>query len=279
MRDNQDRLGPLIRWAGGKRSIVHKLTEFLPPTFGTYFEPMVGGGALFFALRPQSAVLGDVNPELINFYRVIKNRPDVFYRSIKSLNASKDMYYRLRQTSPSSSLARAVRFFYLIRLSWNGLYRVNKRGQFNVPFGGRRPKELVTIAAILGASRALRGARLLCGKFEATTASAKKGDLVFFDPPYPKGATSDNGFARYHETGFTLKDHIRLSVYARKLASSGIHVLITEAATREIRSLYENDFHTKLVRSQSLIAASGSFRRPVYETVIASYPIAEISNK
>lgn len=265
---------PLIRWAGGKRSIVRKLTDFLPPAFGTYFEPMLGSGALFFALRPESSVLADVNPELVNFYSAIKTAPASFYRAIHPLRASKARYYRLRKTCPSSQLTRAVRFFYLIRLSWNALYRVNKRGEFNVPFGGRCPKDLTGLSEILGASRALRKARILCGDFEATTALAKPGDLVYFDPPYPKGASSDNGFARYHETGFTLEDHKRLSLHARTLAEKGVHVLITEAATGKIRNLYRDDFQEQLVRSRSLIAASSRWRREVYEAVFTSYPVA-----
>jgi len=268
---------PLIRWAGGKRLIVHRLTHFLPRTFGTYFEPMLGSGALFFALRPSSSVLADVNLELVNFYKVVKSAPLNFYRAIHPLRATKTGYYRLRQTSPSSRLARAARFFYLIRLSWNGLYRVNRKGEFNVPFGGRRPKELITLLAILGASQTLRKARLLCGDFEITTALAKPGDLVYFDPPYPKGASSDNGFARYHETGFTLEDHKRLSAHARTLAKRGVHVLVTEAATRHIRTLYEDDFNVRLVRSRSLIAASSDCRRAVYEAVITSYPVVRMA--
>lgn len=272
MKDSVDRFAPLIRWAGGKRSIVHRLREFLPPTFGTYFEPMVGSGALFFALRPESAVLADVSPELINFYKVIKNRPSQFYRAIKPLKASKARYYHLRATSPSSSLSRAVRFFYLIRLSWNGLYRVNRKGEFNVPFGGRRPRELINLSAILRGSRALQKVRLLCRDFKTTTALAKPGDFVYFDPPYPKGALSDNGFARYHKTGFTFKDHVCLSHHAKELARRGVHVLITEAATRQICSLYEKDFHIWFVESRSLIASSSEYRRAVSEAVITSYP-------
>ena len=270
-RDGPPSGTPLIRWAGGKRLIVTRLSKFLPSNFGTYFEPMVGGGALFFALLPRSVVLADVNPELMNFYRVIKDRPDAFYRAIKPLRASKTMYYRVRKSSPSSPLGRAVRFFYLIRLSWNGLYRVNRNGDFNVPFGGRRPKELVSLQAIQMASRSLREVRLLCGGFEKTTALAREGDLVYFDPPYPKGATDQNGFARYSSSGFSLEDHRRLAGYAAKLADRGVHVLITEAARKDILSLYSSAFKISLVRSSSLIAADSKFRRDAYEAILTSH--------
>jgi DNA adenine methylase len=264
---------PLLRWAGGKRLIVPRLRDFLPATFGTYFEPMLGAGALFFGVGPKRAVLADVNPELINFYRVIKSDPQVFQFAVKQLGASKTFYYRIRESNPVSPIDRAVRFFYLIRLSWNGIYRVNKRGQFNVPFGGRTPKELVLLESVLKASRALQNARLLCGDFEDTTRTARTGDLVYLDPPYPKGAVADNGFDRYHKTKFTLDDHRRLHSHASRLADRGIHVLLTEAPTEEIIRLYKRDFDINVLKSSSLIAADGKCRGLVKEAVITSYKV------
>lgn len=272
-RDGPPSGTPLIRWAGGKRLIVPRLTRFLPRKFGTYFEPMVGSGALFFALNPSSAVLADVNPELINFYQIIKSRPNHFYRAIQPLRASKAKYYRLRATSPSSPLGRAVRFFYLIRLSWNGLYRVNRTGDFNVPFGGRRPKELVSLPAILSTSSALRNVRLLCGDFKTTTALAKPDDLIYFDPPYPRGAVGDNGFARYAKERFNLEDHRRLADHAAELADRGVHVLVTEAGRKGFLKLYSKAFYIHLLRSPSLIAATNSSRRDAYEAILTSYRV------
>ena len=262
---------PLIRWAGGKRLISQKLLTLIPRKFGTYFEPMIGSGALFFALRPKEAMLGDINSELINFYQVIKTAPEDFHRQTSRLRASKKTFYRLRTSNPLSPLSRAVRFFYLIRLSWNGLYRVNKQGKFNVPFGERRPQELVGLAEIRAASHALRHAQFMSGDFQTSTTLAKSGDFVFFDPPYPKGAIANNGFARYHETGFTLEDHAHLSRHARTLSEKGVYVLITEAATHRILDLYRHDFRIKLFKSYSLIAANKKWRRRVYEAVITNY--------
>ena len=266
-------ISPLIRWAGGKRLIANQLTNYLPRAFNAYIEPMIGSGAVFFTLKPKSAVLADLNPELVNFYKVIKTLPKDFYDAVHQLKATKTMYYRVRNEVPLSPLARAVRFFYLVRLSWNGLYRVNKLGGFNVPFGGRRPKQLITLSSVLNISNALKESRLVCGDFESTTAMAKRGDLVYFDPPYPKGATYNNGFSRYHETGFNFEDHERLSQYAFKLMSKGVHVLITESATRRLINLYKADFHIRLVRSKSLIAADSNRRRLVFESIITSYPV------
>lgn len=266
---------PLIRWAGGKRSIANKLHDFLPKTFGTYFEPMVGGGALFFSLDPERAVLADVNPELINLYKVIRSEPFNFYRRIRRLRASKAAYYRLRDWYPSEPLDKAVRFFYLIRLSWNGLYRVNRKGRFNVPFGGRYPSKLVSLQLILAASQALQKARLRHGDFQKTTATARAEDLVYMDPPYPKGAVADNGFDRYYKTKFTLDEHKRLAAHARRLADKGVYVLMTEAPTEKILGLYDGEFNIQLVQSQSLIAANSESRRCVNEAVITSYDVGK----
>lgn len=262
---------PLIRWAGGKRSIVPTLLSFLPKNYGCYFEPMLGGGAVFFAIRPNEAVIADINPELINFYSVIKHKPHQFRRTIEELRPSKTTYKGFRRSSPSTSLERAVRFFYLIRLSWNGIYRVNRQGEFNVPFGGRRPKTLVARDSIIAASEALRGTRLLCGDFEKTTSEVKAGDLVYLDPPYPKGAETNNGFDRYHETRFTIEEHERLATYAEKLADRGAHILITEAGSEELLALYRKRFNVQIITSRSLIAADIKSRGKVYEAIITSY--------
>ncbi len=231
----------------------------------------MGGGALFFSICPNKAVIADINPDLVNFYSVIKRRPHQFRREIEELRALKTTYKCLRKSSPSSSLERAIRFFYLIRLSWNGIYRVNRSGEFNVPFGGRRPKTLVTREAIVAASEALRRARLLCGDFEKTTAEVKADDLVYLDPPYPKGAEANNGFDRYHETRFTLEQHKRLAAFAEKLADRGAYILITEAGSEDIIALYNKRFKVHFVETRSLIAADSECRGKVLEAVITSY--------
>jgi len=260
-----------LRWAGGKRLIVPRLLEFLPGSFRTYYEPMLGSGALFFHLQASQAVLGDINAELIDFFRVLKRCPYKLLGAIDELRPSKASYYEVRAAIPSSAMSRAARFYFLVRLSWNGLYRVNKRGLFNVPFGGRTPSILLPRETALAASRSLRTATLLYGDFEQTTASAKEGDLVYFDPPYPKGASWSNGFNRYHETRFTLEDHKRLARHACVLADRGVYVLITEAARRELIRLYPNSFDITYLRTRSLIAAESARRGTVYECVLTSY--------
>lgn len=234
---------------------------------------MLGSGALFFSLAPRRAFLADINCELINFYRVLRSRVYRLHAALQPLLANKQTYYGLRASNPGSSLDRAARFFYLVRLSWNGLYRVNKRGCYNVPYGGRRPNELLPLQRAVAASRVLRNARLACGDFEITTSGIKRGDLVYFDPPYPKGAFENDGFSRYSATCFTLDDHNRLARHAADLADRGVHVLVTEAARKEILRFYSKAFRITLVRNPSLIAASSESRRDAYEAILTSYRV------
>jgi len=262
---------PPIRWAGGKRLLVKRLLLFLPEKYQAYYEPMVGGGALFFSLAPKSAFLADINSDLINFLQVLKTKPTQLYKAIHLLKPDVAKYYSLRNERPSSTLNRAIRFFYLVRLSWNGLYRVNKQGSFNVPYGYREPQKLWSLEPALSAANVLRNANLKSGDFELTTATAKSNDLVYFDPPYPRGTSNGHGFARYSPNGFTYEDHKRLARHAARLADRGIHVLITEAARKEILQLYSDEFCVTLVRNQSLIAANSHFRRDAYEAIITSY--------
>lgn len=264
---------PPIRWAGGKRSLASRLQQFLPTKYQSYYEPMLGSGALFFSAVPERAFLADINDELINFYRILKSQPRSLYARLQGFNPSEATYYSLRAVSPLTSVGRAARFFCLIRLSWNGLYRVNRQGRFNVPFGGRTPTRLLTLERTLAASRALQDARLRRGDFQRTTVTIEAGDFIYFDPPYPKGASKGNGFARYSATGFTLADHKRLARYAAQLADRGVHVLITEGARKEILQLFSEAFYITFVRNPSLIAADTEFRRDAYEAILTSYRV------
>jgi len=262
---------PLVRWAGGKRLLTNKLLRYVPEKFGTYYEPMIGGGALFFALKPARAILSDINQDLMNFYGIVKRRPRAFYLRIRRLRVHKKNYYSVRQWNPTDPLNRAVRFFYLARLSWNGLYRVNRAGQFNVPFGGRNPRKLISWDRLRVASRSLQTVKLRSGDFEEMVRRAKRNDFVYLDPPYPKGATDGNGFARYSATGFKTEDHKRLAACAQRLAGKGVFVMLTEAAQKDILRLYPDHFKIEVVRTRSLIAAHGDYRREVREAIITSY--------
>ncbi|MBI4468598.1 MAG: DNA adenine methylase [Acidobacteria bacterium] len=262
---------PVLRWAGAKQGLAPTLKSLLPPTWGTYYEPMVGAGALFFCIRPRRAVLSDTNHDLVNFYRVLRDRFPQLKRRLQGLSASVDAYYTFRASSPRGLIQRAVRFAYLNRLSWNGLYRVNRLGTFNVPIGDRLPDRMWSMKHLESASEALMTARLRAEDFRIATARAREGDFVFFDPPYPRGATDGIGFNRYAPETFTPKDHEDLAILIRELTSRNVRVMVTIANAEHLRELYPATFRTILVRSKSLISCNGHSRRNVDELVLMNY--------
>ena len=189
-----------------------QLCELAPQSWCRYFEPMAGGAAMFFSIRPRIALLADTNADLVNFYSVLKSSRFALIHKLSRLAASREIYYLLRSAKPRAPLQRAVRFAYLNRLAWNGLYRVNRSGLFNVPIGDRLPTTMWDVASLTAASNALQDADLLHGDFRDTTASARANDFVFFDPPYPRGAQNATGFNRYTAHFFKAQDHSDLAL-------------------------------------------------------------------
>src|SRR5215210_289112 len=266
---------PILRWAGGKTLIIGSITGLLPAKWDTFIEPMVGGGALFFHLRPEKAILADSNSELINFYRVLRFRCAELKTRLLSLAASRDLYYELRDAAPKGDLQRAVRFAYLNRLSWNGLYRVNRSGRFNVPIGDRLPQAMWRANDIDRANESLRNARLLTADFGKTARLAKEGDFVFFDPPYPRGAKADLGFNRYSADFFELSHHRRLSRLVDSLSDRGIKVMLTIAYDQQLEAIYPQHMRRHVAHSKSLISCNGSDRGEVKELVLTNYSTRE----
>ena len=256
---------PLIKWPGGKRALVTKLLPHLPKSFGTYYEPFFGGGALFFALAPQKAVLGDVNRELISCYRFDKDAPTELARSAKRFPNSEASYYRVRGMEPRTDLGRAARLLYLTRLSFNGIHRVNLRGEFNVPYGYKTHLSPIDEDHLFQASAVLQGADLRVGDFESTTADARRNDVVYFDPPYTV-AHGNNGFVKYNEKIFSWADQVRLAARARALANRGCHVLVSNADHPSIDHLYRGVRKVTIDR-HSVIAAASEHRRRITESL------------
>lgn len=256
---------PLIKWPGGKRSLVPELLKHIPQRFGTYYEPFFGGGALFFALQPGSAVLSDLNQELINCYECVKTAPHDLIRALRRLQNTEDEYYRIRGSNPRTPITRAARFLYLTKLAFNGIHRVNLRGEFNVPYGWKTHLACVDAPLLIRASEALGGTVMRCGDFEASTADAKRGDLVYFDPPYTV-AHASNGFVKYNEHIFSWADQERLAKHAKALAKKGCHVLVSNADHKSIDLLYSGAKRYAVSR-HSVIAASSSRRRVITEAI------------
>ena len=265
------RIRPFLKWAGGKTRLLPALRQSLPPRFNKYFEPFVGGGAFFFDLSPSQAVLGDSNPELINCYEVVREQPEALVRSITKLRVSEAEFYRLRQLDPNTlpAVARAARLIYLNKTCYNGLYRVNKQGKFNTPYGYPRDLKLVDAANLMAASRSLEKAQLLNTDFEAVLKTAKRGDFIYFDPPYvPVGRFSD--FQRYTKDQFYEADQVRLAEHFCELSARGCFVLLSNSFNERTRKLYSK-FLQRTVQMPRFVNCRGEGRGHVNELLISNY--------
>lgn len=256
---------PLIKWPGGKRTLADRIGQHFPDKFKTYYEPFFGGGALYFSRIPTKAILADVNADLINAYVQIKDDPEGLIQALERYKNSEQDYYRIRSEKSDDLIRQAARFLYLTRLSFNGIYRVNLSGEFNVPYGYKAHLAPVDAEQLRKTSLALRGAKLLVADFESATSGAKAGDLIYFDPPYTV-AHANNGFVKYNEKIFSWSDQERLARHARKLAAKGCRVIVSNADHKSIHSLYE-DFDCQVILRPSVIAAAGSHRRTVSECI------------
>lgn len=235
-----DAVKPFLKWPGGKRWILPYIKGLLDGrAFDRYIEPFLGGGAVFFGLRPDRAVLSDINLDLITTYRQVKESPLEILDRLKVLAVDAPTYYRLREWEPTSEFDRAVRFLYLNRTAFAGMYRLNREGRFNVPFGGgqRTPESLWRDKLLLKASAALSDANILSADFEDTIQAAGEGDFVYCDPTYTV-AHNNNGFIRYNERNFSWNDQRRLARVAAQAAERGATVLVSNAVHQEIRDLY-----------------------------------------
>ena len=261
---------PILRWAGGKYQLTAAIRKLLPAFLGRYVEPMVGGGALFFSILPEQAILSDINPELINFYRVLRDQPGKLIDRMMAMRASTDSYYKLRSTHQKSALWRAVRFVYLNRLCWNGLYRVNLEGEFNVPIGSRLPKVLWVEENLWAASTALQNADIRNSDFSYVLRSAKEGDCVFIDPPYPRGSRTGIGFNRYSQKRFGIAEHRRLSQWLEKLDHRGVSFVVTLSRNDFLSDIYPERFFFLEVSTMSLIGSTRSSRTAVVEIILTN---------
>lgn len=266
---------PFLKWAGGKRWLIPKLVDTLP-SFETYYEPFVGSGGLFFALEPKRAVLSDTNPELINCYRCVKDHCQDVIKILKRLAPDEKTYYRVRDNlyHRADKIKRAAYFIFLNKTCWNGLYRVNGQGRFNVPVGRvNRAVEVYDPEHLTAASHLLKRAKLRCCDFEDAVKDAKPGDLVYLDPPYIT-THLNNGFVKYNSKLFHHSDELRLARVALNLTKAQISVLVSNAAHPLIKQQYDGPFFKTELRRPSRIAADAAKRTHFTELVISSFPLA-----
>lgn len=259
---------PFLRWAGSKRAHLHEFLDILPETIGHFYEPFLGAGSLFFLLSPKRAVLSDTCAELIATFRAVRDNVSAVLRYLRPLRPRKAQYYRVRSTRSSGRFKRAAEFVYMNKVCWNGLYRVNSNGEFNVPYGRPKSDVIIDSANLRACSGALRrrGVSLVTCDFEEATTDALPGDLVYFDPPYVT-RHNNNGFVDYNETLFSWNDQVRLARHARALAQRNVKVVVTNANHREIVELYDG-FLMKVFRRSSTLAGNSAFRGTVSEIIL-----------
>jgi DNA adenine methylase len=222
---------PFLKWAGGKRQLLDQILPHIPspPNGARYFEPFLGGGAVFFALQHKHSFLSDSNPELIETFQAVRDNVESVIDALCLLPYSKNSYYEVRDSKPSGAVERAARFIYLNKTCFNGLYRVNLKGEFNVPFGQHGPNvEICNRSQLRNASRALKAANIETADFESAVQKARPGDVVYFDPPYYV-AHNSNGFIEYNAKVFSWEDQRRLARVALILVNSGISVIVSNA--------------------------------------------------
>ena len=233
------RASPFLKWAGGKSQLLPILLQHVPTRYSTYIEPFLGGGALFFELQPEKAVLADSNPELINCYQVVRDNVEELIKMLRVYPYKKDFYYSLRAQEPEKAVERAARMIYLNRTCYNGLYRVNTKGLFNVPFGTYKNPLICDAEGLRAASYALRHADLRCADYqEILRDAAQPGDFIYLDPPYHPIARRSN-FKRYTAESFSENDQRMLASMVKKLVEHGCYVLLSNSSCDFILNLYQ----------------------------------------
>ena len=271
---------PFVKWAGGKRSIIDKLKKLVPDEYNTYYEPFVGGGALLFELQPKKAVINDYNSELINVYECIKDEKK-FENMCAELNKhetnhSEEYYYKIRDLDRNKNkfnkiadYKRAARTIYLNKACFNGLYRVNSKNEFNVP-SGKKTKVNTYEGPNLGIVHCLLNffdIKILSTDFEESVKDAKKGDFIYFDPPYDSDTTTFNS---YTENGFGKEEQIRLAKVFKELDKKGCYVMLSNYNTSLVKDLYK-DYNFNYITAQRNIGAKAKNRGVVEEVIITNY--------
>lgn len=262
---------PILKWAGGKTQMLSDLLPKVPASYGRYIEPFFGGGALFFALQPENAIIADSNPELINMYRQVADNVDEVIRYLKKYENTSEFFYEVRslewETLPQAEAA--ARTIFLNRTCFNGLYRVNKQGKFNVPYGKYKNPKICDEDGLRAASAALKKAEILCGDYLLVLDHyAQPGDFVFLDPPYlPISEYSD--FKRYTKEQFYEEDHIELAKIIMRLHERGCHVVLTNSNHPLVHELYA-PFAIEVIQTKRHISCNGSTRKG--EDVIVTIP-------
>ena len=263
------RVQPFLRWAGSKRQLLPILAEFWKPEFGRYVEPFMGSACFFFALNPARALLADINGELIRTFATVRDRPRQVARQLQKTPVNRETFYGLRERSPKglADTKAAARFIYLNRFCFNGLYRTNLAGKFNVPFAptgaGKVPSEM----HLCECSEVLSRADLHCGDFESTLRAVEKGDFVYMDPPF--AVNTRRVFREYSPDAFTIGDLDRLADQMNRLDTIGAHFVVSYADCPDARRVFKR-WNPRRTRTRRNIAGFAVHRRHAYELIAAN---------
>jgi DNA adenine methylase len=271
---------PVVKWVGGKRQIIDEIITYVPDSFSTYYEPFLGGGAVLFELQPKKAVVNDVNEELMNIYEVIKDNVDELIEGLKrhKIKNDKAYFYEIRELDRNreqynllTPVERASRIIYLNKTCYNGLFRVNKSGEFNAPFGNYKNPNIVNETTLRAVSAYFNKAkiRFTCQDFEDALKWSRKGAFVYLDPPYdPVSETAS--FTGYDKGGFDRNEQIRLKKTCDKLNKKGIKFLLSNSATDFIMDLYQ-DYKIEVIQAKRAINSKADRRGNVDEVLVMNF--------
>ncbi len=285
---------PFLKWAGGKSRIAKKIAAFFPKTgdFKHYYEPFLGSGAVYFEIAPQEGVLNDLNEGLIATYETLKcstedlisalDKVENEYNELSTIEKKEEFYYKLREeynNIQKKDVRAASYFIFLNKAGWNGMYRENAEGKFNIPFGKREILKIYDRENLLAVAENLQKIELRAGDYKAVVENAKNGDLVYFDPPYfPTSRTAN--FTAYQKGGFSNNDQRELFELAKKLADKGCYVAISNSDAKEAYELYSErkDFQIIPIPIRRTIGSKTTSRKMVNEILVTNYQVEEGRN-
>lgn len=269
---------PILKWVGGKRQLMSDLKRLMPKKYNRYFEPFIGGGALFFELKPKNAFINDYNSELTNLYTVVRDNPEELIESVCKHKNESEYYYNLRALDRDkkvfkslTNIEKASRFIYINKVGFNGLYRVNSQGQCNVPFGRYSKPSYCDPDNIRACSDLLKNTEISTGDFDLIKDKVQKGDLVYLDPPYvPLNVTSS--FTGYTDKGFDEDMQLRLRELCDHIDEKGAYFMLSNSYTDYILELYDVEGYTiHTVKADRSINSKASGRGKVKEVIVTNY--------
>lgn len=261
---------PFLRWAGGKRWFLKYIDQIIPEEFNNYHEPFLGGGAVYFHLEHKKiAFLSDLNPELIETYSCVKNKLDKVITTLSSFKNTETQYYKIRSKKFDNDFERAAQFIYLNKTSFNGIYRVNKNGDYNVPYGFRKNTKIVQKENLKIVSSMLQNAQLINDDFSVLLNNINENDFVFIDPPYTV-AHENNGFIEYNQKIFSLEDQKRLCTIIEKIKDVGAFYILTNAKHDSIKKIYSKIDKPIVLSRNSTIGGKGARREQFKEYIFTN---------